>query len=327
MTTVEDNHINSGADDDDWMSKLLHSHIFKNIPFQEIQKIFLLFEKIDVAKNEVVIKQGDAGDYYYIIDEGLFRVSRKPQKTGKEFKLADLDEGKGFGEEALIGNVARNASVTALKDGQLTRIKKDDFLNLIINRVLDSVTFDKTRDLVKGGALCIDCRFKNEFDQAALKLKGSINLPLNTLRMDADTLDKNKHYVVYCDNGSRSAIATFLLMERGFNVSYLKGGIEKLAQTENKEKPAEKKKPQAVANGDLDRSGEYSLKEIQEERKRVLSKLQSGQTADITEMSKELNKVISDVYKQMEKVMLKVSKIESEKRELEEKIQGLEKKK
>lgn len=327
MTTADDNNIIDEGDDDDWMSKLLNSHIFKNLPFQDIQKIFLLFEKIDVEKGEVVINQGDEGDFYYMVDEGLFRVSRKAPHTGKEFKLADIDEGKGFGEEALIGNVKRNASVTAKKAGKLTRIKKDDFLHLIINQVLDSVTFEKTRELVKDGAMCIDCRFKNEFEEAGLKLKGCINLPLNTLRMEADKLDKGKHYVVYCDNGSRSAIATFLLMERGYNVSYLQGGIDKLAPTaEKKAKPAEEKKPEAVANGDLDRTGEFNLKEMQEEKTRVITQIQSGQTADITQMSKELNKVISDVYKQMEQVMSKVSKIESEKKELEAKLRNLSKK-
>jgi len=35
----------ASIDDDGWMSRLLQSHIFKNIPFEDIQKIFLLFEK------------------------------------------------------------------------------------------------------------------------------------------------------------------------------------------------------------------------------------------------------------------------------------------
>ncbi len=320
MTVGGDDNIISETDENDWMSKLLHSHIFKNLAFQDIQKIFLLFEKIDVEKGEIIINQGDAGDFYYIVDEGLFRVSRKTQKKGKEFKLADLGEGKGFGEEALIGNVSRNASVTALKSGVLTRIKKDDFLNLIINQVLNSVTFDKVKEMVKEGGVCIDCRFKNEYEEAGVKIKGSINLPLNTLRMDADKLDKSKNYIVYCDNGSRSAIAAFLLMERGYNVSYLGGGIEKLIPAEKIDKPTEKKKPEPVTNGDLDKSGEFNLKEMQEEKDRLLSKIQASKGVDSTEISKQLNKAISDVYKQLEKVV-------NEKQKLEDKLQNLTDKK
>jgi len=128
MSVQDNNNTSNNNEENDWMSKLLHSHIFKNIPFQDIQKIFLLFEKTDVSKGYKIINQGDVGDYYYIIDEGRFRVSRKSPKQNKEFTLADLHEGKGFGEEALIGNVARNASVTALTNGKLTRIQKEILL-------------------------------------------------------------------------------------------------------------------------------------------------------------------------------------------------------
>ena len=56
MAIQDDNNVSHDEENNDWMSKLLHSHIFKNIPFQEIQKIFLLFEQIDVAKNDKIKK-------------------------------------------------------------------------------------------------------------------------------------------------------------------------------------------------------------------------------------------------------------------------------
>ena len=47
MIEQRDNNV-SNDDENDWMSKLLESPMFKNIPFEDIQKIFMLFEKIEV---------------------------------------------------------------------------------------------------------------------------------------------------------------------------------------------------------------------------------------------------------------------------------------
>ena len=329
MIKQEDN--NASKDENDWMSKLLESPMFKNIPFEDIQKIFMLFEKIEVAKNDAVIQQGEAGDYYYIIEEGRFRVSRKIKKQNKEFKLADLEGGAGFGEEALIGDVARNATVTALTNGSLIRIKENDFVNLIKEKVLKSISYDDTKKMVKDGAICLDARFKNEFDKAALKLKGCINSPINTLRLEADKLDKNKEYIVYCDNGARSAIVAFLLMERGFNVSYLEGGIERLSAPNNESKEADTKgdeteKEELAKKSEKDSQNAMltnNTAQITSEQNDILSKLNLGDDKDMNEMSKVLSVVLSNIYKQLGQALEEKANLAAEKRIVEEKLQSM----
>ena len=330
MIEQEDNNA-SNDDENDWMSKLLESPMFKNIPFEDIHKIFMLFEKIEVAKNDTVIKQGEAGDYYYIIEEGRFRVSRKIKNQKKEFKLADLEEGAGFGEEALIGNVKRNATVTALTNGNLIRINENDFVNLIKEKVLKSISYDDTKKMVKDGAICLDARFKNEFDKAALKLKGCINSPINTLRLEADKLDKNKEYIVYCDNGARSAIVAFLLMERGFNVSYLEGGLERLPLPDSKDKEPDVKDDEAEKEELAKKSEEDSQNgmisintaKIISEQSDILSKLNLGDDKDMNEMSKVVSLVLSNIYKQLGQALEEKANLAAEKRIIEEKLQSL----
>ena len=330
MIEQEDNNA-SNDDENDWMSKLLESPMFKNIPFEDIHKIFMLFEKIEVAKNDTVIKQGEAGDYYYIIEEGRFRVSRKIKNQKKEFKLADLEEGAGFGEEALIGNVKRNATVTALTNGNLIRINENDFVNVIKEKVLKSISYDDTKKMVKDGAICLDDRFKNEFDKAALKLKGCINSPINTLRLEADKLDKNKEYIVYCDNGARSAIVAFLLMERGFNVSYLEGGLERLPLPDSKDKEPDVKDDEAEKEELAKKSEEDSQNgmisintaKIISEQSDILSKLNLGDDKDMNEMSKVLSLVLSNIYKQLGQALEEKANLAAEKRIIEEKLQSL----
>ena len=331
MAIQDENNVSQDEENDDWMSKLLHSHIFKNIPFQEIQKIFLLFEQIDVAKNDKIIQQGEAGDYYYIVNKGRFRVSRKIPNQKKEFKLADLHEGNGFGEEAIIGNVPRNASVKALTNGKLTRIKKDDFISLIKDKILNTVSYDETKDMVKQGAICLDTRFKDEFEQATLKLKRCQNLPLNTLRIEIDKLDKEKVYITYCDNGARSAIAAFLLMERGLNVSHLEGGIERLLPSDNEDKETGNKESEDKNEQHDQKAHEESqnnmsgnnVNQMLEEQKNILSKLNLGQDGEMNELSKVLNAVISNIYNQLEQALKEKAEVEVEKRIIEEKLQNV----
>ena len=330
MIEQEDNNI--GSDDEtDWMSKLLESPMFKNIPFEDIQKIFMLFEKIEVVKNDTVIKQGEAGDYYYIIEEGRFRVSRRIKNQNKDFKLADLEDGAGFGEEALIGDVARNATVTALTDGNLIRIKESDFVNLIKEKVLNSISYDDTKKMVKDGAICLDARFKNEFDRATLKLKGCINSPLNTLRLEADKLDKSKEYIVYCDNGARSAIVAFLLMERGFNVSYLECGLEGVPLPDSKDKERDIKhdkaeKSELAKKVKTDSQSEVpSIKtdKIIPEQEDILAKLSLVDDKDMNEMSKVLSVVLSNLYNQLEQALEDKAILAAEKRIVEDKLKSV----
>ncbi|MBF8269848.1 MAG: uncharacterized protein HW386_1557, partial [Gammaproteobacteria bacterium] len=212
----------------DWMTHLLESRIFANIPPQNIQKIFALFEEISVIKNEKVVNQGDDGDYFYIIKNGKFDVTRRLEKQKKVFRLAILQEGETFGEESLLGNMPRNASVIAKTDGTLMRITKESFLSLIRDPAIKCVDYEEAIQLIDNGSVWLDVRGQNEF--AKNGLAGGVNVPLNTLRIQINNLDKEIRYIVYCDNGSRSAIAAYLLVSKGYLVSHLKGGISRYQQ-------------------------------------------------------------------------------------------------
>jgi rhodanese-related sulfurtransferase len=66
-------------------------------------------------------------------------------------------------------------------------------------------------------------RLPEEFKRG--RLPGAINLPLADLRTRVAGLDRNAIYVVYCDTARRSASATYLLSERGFDARLLAGGV------------------------------------------------------------------------------------------------------
>ena len=50
-------------------------------------------------------------------------------------------------------------------------------------------------------------------------------MPLYFIRLKMKALDRNVHYIVYCDTGRRSSAAAYILNERGFRASVLRGGL------------------------------------------------------------------------------------------------------
>jgi len=99
---VEDDH----DDDSDWMTRILQSQAFLQVPPANIQAMFMRIQEVPVSKGEVVIKQGDDGDYYYLIKSGRAKVTRS-SKTGSELTLATLKDGDAFGEEPLLSEAKR----------------------------------------------------------------------------------------------------------------------------------------------------------------------------------------------------------------------------
>jgi len=210
----------------DWMTMMLRSEIFHRIPPSNIQQVFMKMEAVQFRAGEKVINQGDEGDYYYFIKSGRVLVTHHT-KSGKEIKLAELDAGHGFGEEALISDNKRNANVTMITDGVMMRMGKDDFVQLLKAPVLHNVGYEKAVGMVDSGeAVWLDVRLESEHKN--MHIPGSLNIPLYLLRIKAHTLDKSKKYVVYCDTGRRSSSAAFLLNERGYDACYLDGGLRGL---------------------------------------------------------------------------------------------------
>lgn len=213
---------------DDWMTHILRSTIFHRIPPANIQAIFMRMEAVRVQAGELVIHQGGEGDFYYYVREGRALVYRSSAKTGKEIKLAELNIGSSFGEEALVSGAKRNANVRMLTDGTLMRLGKKDFEALLKEPVLHWVSYAQAEEMVRNGAVWLDVRLESEYKNGAIPR--SANLPLYLLRIKASALKPNLKYIVYCDTGRRSAAGTYLLNERGFDAYALEGGLVRLRQ-------------------------------------------------------------------------------------------------
>jgi CRP-like cAMP-binding protein len=215
--------LEGAASSDDWMTTLLQTKSFHRIPPANIQAIFLRMQRVPYREGEVVIKQGDEGDYFYVIVSGKCIVTRETPLNKEGIKLAELTVGDTFGEEALIAEAKRNATITMMTDGVLMRLAKQDFRELMNEPLLQWVNYEEARDIVSRGGKWLDVRLPSEHQN--LNIDDSLNIPLYFIRLKLSTLDRNTPYVVYCDTGRRSSAAAYILVERGFDAYVLKGGL------------------------------------------------------------------------------------------------------
>jgi CRP-like cAMP-binding protein len=207
---------------DDWMTTILQTKAFHRIPPANIQAVLMRMENIARKAGDVIIKQGDEGDFFYIVTSGKCVVTRETPTNKAGIKLAELVTGDGFGEEALISDAKRNATITMLTDGALVRLAKEDFKKLLNEPSQKWVPMEEAQKIVAAGGQWLDVRLPSEFENQ--HQEGAINIPLYFIRLKLDTLDSKKQYVVYCDTGRRSSAGAYILSERGFDVAVLKGG-------------------------------------------------------------------------------------------------------
>jgi CRP-like cAMP-binding protein len=216
----------SGQTEDDWMARLLQMRTFQLVPPENLQGMFMRMQEVHCKPGDVVIKQNAEGDYFYVILTGRFGVSREQSSNvgAKPVRLAELGPGACFGEEALISEAPRNATVTALTSARLMRLSKSDFRALLNEPLARRMTYARAREMVSSGQACwLDVRLASEFGRD--HLDGASNLPLYLLRARLDSLDKALSYIAVCDTGRRSAVAVFIMMQKGYDAFVLEGGL------------------------------------------------------------------------------------------------------
>jgi CRP-like cAMP-binding protein len=94
----------------------------------EDTKLYQRFGR-SVSPGEVVFSEGDSGDQMFIIQEGRVKISKSI--GGREHVLSTMGKGDFFGEMAIVNNVSRTATVTALTNVHLLAFNREGFLSMI----------------------------------------------------------------------------------------------------------------------------------------------------------------------------------------------------
>jgi len=81
----------------------------------------------------------------------------------------------------------------------------------------------RARDLVAHGAQLVDVRSPGEF--AERHPDAAINIPLESITLKMDALDRRRPVIVYCHTGVRAAIAARRFRRAGFGEVYNLGTV------------------------------------------------------------------------------------------------------
>lgn len=210
----------------DWLKTMLKSATFRNLPPANVEELLHRLEPIFAGAGQVVIRQGDQGDYFYMIDDGIVLVTHNPDNDEDSIVMAELNKGDTFGEAALLTDNPRNATVSMMTDGVLLRLSKEDFNKLLRAPTLRWLDFAAASACVADGGVWVDVRLPSEYGHS--HLPGAINVPMPSLHRMARELDRKRHYVCYCQTGQRSAAAAFVLKQYGLDASVLTEGLQRV---------------------------------------------------------------------------------------------------
>jgi rhodanese-related sulfurtransferase len=200
-----------------------NSKPFHRLPIETVAEALGRLQRIAVTKDQEIVRQGEPGDAFYVIEEGEAEVWELGLYDDEPQLVNELAAGDGFGEEALVMGGSRGATVRMTPDGHLLVLNKTDFDQLVKKRMVEWVDSGTAKSLLDGGYQLLDVRYEEEFEESYIP--GSILIPLQQLRKRYTELDPEKSYVAYCKGGMRSAVASLLLTQRGYEAVSLTGGI------------------------------------------------------------------------------------------------------
>ncbi|KRW59550.1 cyclic nucleotide-binding domain-containing protein [Pseudomonas sp. TTU2014-080ASC] len=209
----------------EWLERLLENPLFAKVPPTNVRSMLERLKPIQLAAGDQVLREGELGDCCYFLKQGRADVMRSEGSALQV--LAELEGGACFGEEALLADKPRNATVTMLEDGVVMRLDRQDFFELLKAPVVAEVTLSEAQALLAEGAQWLDVRLQDEYERG--HAQEALNMPLQLLRLKARLLDPARTYLCCCDSGKRSNSAVFLLTQLGYRAFALRGGLDALS--------------------------------------------------------------------------------------------------
>lgn len=191
-----------------WIKKLLRSRLFFKVPPLNLLKILSQFTEVQKPAGTIVIQQGDVGDCGYLLRQGEAVVERDGEY------LASLKVGDFFGEDALLNNQVRNATVRLSAESSLLVLQKKEFFQLMIHPAVTLVSEQAAQGLVGSGAQFIDVNTDAEYERVSKP--DALHIPLNLIWLKSELLHKDKTYITYANGAERAKAAAYLLVEKGF---------------------------------------------------------------------------------------------------------------
>lgn len=215
---------NNAAVDGSWRESFLRARGYSRVPGPQLELALARMRPLPVRAQDVVIRQGEPADYFYVIAEGRCEVLQDLADVPEPVKVTEYGVGASLGEDALISGNPRNATVRMLSDGLLMRLPGEDFRALLKPWLARSTDIREAITLLARGARWLDVRMPSEF--GGRSLPNSIRVPHPVVRARLFTADPALTYIVVCATQRDSPVIAYMLSKYGIDARFLSGGID-----------------------------------------------------------------------------------------------------
>ncbi len=176
--------------DSAFLLRAIQGYLFPNVSTAQLGALVGHAEMLRLPKDHVVFEEGDAGDAFYFIRNGMVKITRA--SGDRDIVLSYLVAGNFFGETALLSEIPRTATVSTIFPSDLIRLSKEDFESFLrANPSLREMPMEKLEER-RVNALIADAT------------PGSGNILSDLIReevvMGTDTLVIDEHRCVRCNN-------------------------------------------------------------------------------------------------------------------------------
>ena len=96
---------------------------------------------VKVPAGRAIVTEGEVGDRFYVIESGMVAISKEGHEVNR------LGPGSYFGETALLRNIPRTATVSAVSEVTLFSLDRRPFLEAVTGSPLSAVEADRVIDL------------------------------------------------------------------------------------------------------------------------------------------------------------------------------------
>ncbi len=122
--------------------------LFGDLSPAEIAQLAKVFKQESFRPKEKIIRQGEAGDKFYLIKKGIVSVLIQ-NKEGIETEVALLHEGDFFGEIALLKEIPRTATCVAVNDVSVWSLDKPSFSRYVKERFSVSISIERAIEILR----------------------------------------------------------------------------------------------------------------------------------------------------------------------------------
>ena len=123
---------------------LQREYLYQKLTTEQLLWVAAQFKPVTLDANTVVFSQGAPGDCFYTVFSGKVRVTI--HKRGEDHSLNLLGRGDYFGEEALLYNRPRTATLTTTERSVLLRMERDKFMTMLAAYPQIKVNMDATAE-------------------------------------------------------------------------------------------------------------------------------------------------------------------------------------